>query len=218
MSTFSSSTVRTHRILCYGDSLTAGTSDGFFVEYPYAPHLQAGLQHQFGEHSVVVRHRGLPGWTAANMVEDLDGPATGLRAAIQGIQDPALSLVVILAGTNDLGYGVGEEEIFDSIATLHQVAWDNGVPRTIAIGIPSSGYQESNTDAKALATRVNEKLQQYCADRPKQATFVSFPFGYERDGENWARDTLHFSQRGYQVLGESLVPVVAMVLEDLDQQ
>lgn len=68
----SSGTRGAHRILCYGDSLTAGTSPGSggYLDHPYAPHLQAKLREalpsKFG--NAVVRHRGLPGWTGTSVL------------------------------------------------------------------------------------------------------------------------------------------------------
>jgi len=104
-----------HRILCYGDSLTAGTTDSLYELYPYAPHLEKALNDLVVETTTrssscryVVRHRGMPGWTASTMVEATDDPQCGLRAAIQAVSGnapplPPLACVIILAGTNDLG-------------------------------------------------------------------------------------------------------------------
>jgi lysophospholipase L1-like esterase len=228
---------RTHRILCYGDSLTAGTS-GWDL-YPYAPYLEQGLLEL--RDSVAVRHRGNPGMQAAEMAANLDGPRRGLRSAIQAVTDPSLSLVIILAGTNDLGYALlaapnvetAAEEISSHLIALHTVCAELGVPRTLAVGIPPSGYQYVNEAARNLATLINERLQQFASQTeaesstsaPQQeqqasksfpVTYVPFPFAYEPDGDNWHSDTLHFSERGYRVLGESLVPVVHSILAGLD--
>jgi lysophospholipase L1-like esterase len=148
------------------------------------------------------------------MRNDLDGQVTGLRSAIRAVRDPPLSLVILLAGTNDLGYGFNAEEIAENILSLHRVCFQEGVPRTIAIGMPPSGYQSVNADAADLARGVNEKLQDFCETNP--ARYLPFPFAFERNGENWDPDTLHFSPRGYQVLGESLVSVVKETLLTLD--
>ena len=97
------------QILCYGDSLTAGTSPPEWLEYPYAPSLERKLLLHFP--SVQVRHQGIPGRTASQMVQRSDGPK-GLATLIQ-LQNQmqqqqslpsSLSIVIILAGTNDLAY------------------------------------------------------------------------------------------------------------------
>lgn len=209
MSTATSS--REHRVLAYGDSLTAGTSGmGLF---PYAPHLEKGLQER-GQ-KAIVRHRGLPGWTAANMLNELDDQNAGLRSAIRAVRDPPLSLVVILAGTNDMGFGSSVEAITKNLLRLHDVCYQEGVPRTIAIGVPPSGYQSVNVEAANMAKTINSNLQTFCAENADKATYHPFPFEYVQNGGNWFEDSLHFSQQGYQVLGKSLVPVVDKTLRSL---
>jgi lysophospholipase L1-like esterase len=211
----------TARIFCYGDSLTAGTSDSPFELFPYAPHLEKMLNEDpdapSSKTSFVVRHRGLPGWTAKEMVRVVDGPQNGLRTIIKGIQNPSLSCVIILAGTNDVGYamstGDDHNSILSDVTALHEMVWNEGI-RTIAVGIPDSAYQSKVTDAKALVENVNGQLRIFCEQQAnQQATFVEFPFNYQPDGENWASDGLHFSPKGYETLGRHLAePVRKIVL------
>jgi lysophospholipase L1-like esterase len=229
--------IRMHRILAYGDSLTAGTSGRDL--FPYAVYLEQGLQQQRGD-TVIVRHRGNPGMTAAEMINNLDGPRRGLRNAIQAVTNPTLSIVIILAGTNDLGFALATagtvdlaaQQIMDNLLSLHKVCAENGIPRTIAIGIPPSGYQMQNEQARNLASLINHRLECHaeetaksssCSEqqeesKPLKMTYMPFPFSYERNGENWNSDTLHFSEKGYQVLGESLVPVVDRILQAIDNE
>jgi len=210
-STTSSSTH--HRILCYGDSLTAGTSPPDAQYYPYAPHLEKSLKHR--GLNVTVRHRGLPGWTSEQMLKDLDGPRTGLRSAIQAAGQ-GLSLVIILAGTNDLGH-YQAETIASNVQQLHQISYENGVARTLALSVPPSGYQAHVQEAAAKAQHVNNLLQAFCARDATRATCTaSVPFAFERGGANWATDTLHFSPAGYQIMGETLAPVVEQILQTLN--
>lgn len=202
-----------YRIFAFGDSLTAGTSG--YELYPYAPYLESSINQKgaLDGKEVIVRHRGLPGWTAKEMLNNLDDGRAGLRSAIRGIENPSLALVIILAGTNDMGYGFGEQEITANILKLHKVCFDEGIPRTIAIGIPPSGYQSVNADAARLAKSINLNIQNFCEANPDRATFHPFPFQFEKGGENWDADTLHFSRKGYETLGESLVSVVIQSLK-----
>jgi lysophospholipase L1-like esterase len=200
---------RQHRVLCYGDSLTAGTTSSDFVPYPYAPHLEAALK----KDNVVVRHVGLPGWTTENMIDQLDGPV-GLRSAIQAIQNPPLSLVIVLAGSNDIGYGSSAEDIISHLLKMHRVAWEAGVPRSLAVGIPPSGYQATNAEAKNLASQINDHLRR--TSEGCTMAYEPFPFPFEPDGKNWDVDGLHFSPEGYRDLGESLAPVVRRILQEVD--
>jgi lysophospholipase L1-like esterase len=255
-----------HRVLAYGDSLTAGTSGHQL--FPYSVYLEHALQQQQQQllqqqqsdagsgsdissnnnsNVVVVRHRGIPGMKAQEMVQQMDDERRGLRNVIQSIVNPSLSIVIILAGTNDLGYellysnndvNVAAQKIVQNLLTLHDVCYENDVPFTIAIGIPSSGYQHRNANARTLASLINTQLQQQATkvitstntidnvldestttniERPKRSMiYMDFPFDYVEKGENWNDDTLHFSELGYQLLGTSLVTIVQQLLLDIN--
>jgi lysophospholipase L1-like esterase len=206
-------TIRQHRILCYGDSLTAGTTSDYSL-HPYAPFLEQVLKATDNNNDVHVRHFGLPGWTAQRMVAS-KSDEQGIQYQIRRVKDPSLSLVIILAGTNDLGYGFSQDEIYQNVVQLHQIAMDcNGVPATLAIAIPPSGYTSQDAHVRAVVEGVNKALQNYSETEPRMY-FVPFPFEYQAGGENWSSDTLHFSPIGYQRLGESLVPVVEKILDQL---
>ena len=208
---FSSNPVSTQRIriLCFGDSLTAGTAPPDTSLYPYAPHLESSLKER--GHNVMVRHRGLPGWTASQMVQDANGATTGLLTAVRG--GMPLKLVIILAGSNDLAYTDDPTLISDNIRALHKMCHGEGVPHTLAVGIPTSGYQSMNEEAASLARTVNDQLREYCQSE-SMASFVHFPFEFARDDEKWAYDGLHLSAEGYRVLGLSLAPVVEKLIID----
>jgi lysophospholipase L1-like esterase len=254
---------RSHRVLAYGDSLTAGTCGNQY--FPYSVYLEQALfERQQLEPSqdgtnkqyrnIVARHRGIPGMKVQEMVDNLDDERRGLRNALQSTSNPSLSIVIILAGTNDLGYELmyhnnnverAAQTIYNNIITLHHVCYDNHVPYTIAVGIPSSGYQYRISDAAKVVSIVNTQLQQYTTTIKTTATlsetettndpiiakssssssfspmddqgrsrmiYMEFPFEYVPNGENWHSDTLHFSKKGYQVLGESLVPLVEQIV------
>ncbi|GKY93680.1 hypothetical protein MPSEU_000335300 [Mayamaea pseudoterrestris] len=202
-----------HRILCYGDSLTAGTTNSYTL-YPYAPFLERALK-AAGRENVQVRHVGLPGWTAQQMVATAS-EKQGIESQILRVKDPSLSLVVILAGTNDLGHGFGEDEIAKNVLQLHKIARRNQVPATLAIAIPPSGYTSQNEAARLVVQGVNEALQEYSAREPNMS-FTPFPFEFERGGENWSPDTLHLSPTGYEKLGQSLASVVGKILDQLEE-
>jgi len=206
------------RILCFGDSLTAGTSPPHLEEYPYAPHLEKALQSTFPNRSVMVRQMGFPGWTAKQLLES-STDARGLQSLIRRVQDPTLELVIVLAGTNDLGYNFGAQEIIESVQALHQVCHAEKT-RTIAIAVPPSQHQNMNPEFAAKARQVNQGLEEYCQHcAPNWSKFVAFPFEWAPNDDRWSPDGLHFSAKGYQVLGESLVPAVKeMILLRSQQQ
>lgn len=187
---FSSSAVRPVRILCFGDSLTAGTSPPEFQNFPYAPHLEKALSERemVPKVEVAVRHMGFPGWTSSNLLEEANGQ-NGLGTIIRRIQNPSLSLIIILAGTNDLGHLQSAKEISDTVISLHQFCYSEQIPNTIVIGIPSSAYQSFSQEAAEKARQVNVNLKAFCESEPR-AVYFPFPFGYEGGDENWSPDGL----------------------------
>ena len=142
---------RQRRILCYGDSLTAGTSPPFNELFPYGPYLETELNTS-KEEEVVVRWRGLPGWTSQQMVVCINDSNIGLQSSLDGICNPSLSIVIILAGSNDIGQltssvgsNIDAQKVVQPIIKLHKTCLnsvdDNSLDKnihTIAIGIPSS--------------------------------------------------------------------------------
>ena len=232
------------RIFCYGDSLTAGSFPPDDELHPYGPHLERTLTESLvqkcgsqtqqsqpcnievssdssGDRTdppkVAVRWIGLPGWTARGMMQYADDPEIGLRPAIRKVQNPSLSLVIILAGTNDLAMeagstdGKGSERIANDVIGLHKIAHASGIP-TLAVSIPPSGWQATSANAHALATDTNAKIEAWC-DSTERAHFVKHPIeSWSRDDARWAYDGLHFSAKGYQEIGESLAPVVYQIL------
>lgn len=197
------SSTRKRVILAYGDSLTAGTTSTSVSLSPYAPYLQDMLL------GTEVRHVGLPGWTTAQMVAYLPDGRIGLPTNAQNA-----SLVILLAGTNDLS-DTPVDQIFQNLIRLHEACYQVGVSRTIAIGIPPSFFQHAVVAAATNAAAVNTKLQEW-SESSSRCTFVPFPFGFERNGPNWDPDGLHLSPRGYQVLGESLAEHVHRILNELN--
>jgi lysophospholipase L1-like esterase len=197
-----SQTKKPLRVFCYGDSLTAGTSPPSFQEFPYAPHLELILKQQLNP-GVSVQHRGLPGWTSNDLLHS-DAPE-----AIKGASP--VKVAIILAGTNDLGQTPDPTPIIENIIGLHRLFYAAGVRHTVAIGIPSSGYQSVVAEAAQKAQTVNDALARFCESEPK-ATYVPFPFGFGQGDDKWSSDGLHFSPKGYQILGESLAPVVQKLL------
>jgi lysophospholipase L1-like esterase len=199
------------RIFCFGDSLTAGTSPPSLETYPYAPYLEASLKTRGVLPNAVVRHRGFPGWTASQLLDSVNSEQ-GLLTSIRKIQDPPLSIVIILAGTNDLGYQREDVEISSDLFRLHEACYAEGIAHTIGISIPSSNYQVHYAEAAKKAEKVNTLLEEFCLSKPEgQATFHRFPFGYD-GGDNWSHDGLHFSEDGYKILAESLAPVIEDIL------
>eukprot|EP00957_Ditylum_brightwellii_P051192 3880992-Ditylum_brightwellii.AAC.1 len=97
-------TVTEHRVLCYGDSLTAGyiTVSPYTQKYaPWAPVLEEII-------GVPCDAIGASGWTTQDMVDmsTVGGKDACMvqRDGLQmALQKQKYSVVIIMAGTNDLG-------------------------------------------------------------------------------------------------------------------
>uniref|UniRef100_A0A7S2L5P2 SGNH hydrolase-type esterase domain-containing protein n=1 Tax=Leptocylindrus danicus TaxID=163516 RepID=A0A7S2L5P2_9STRA len=222
-----SSTTTTKKIFCYGDSLTAGTTPTDLVLHPYAPHLETALNEMVvdANTNIQVRWKGLPGWTASNMLEYQNAPDIGLKtflnkfASNDDSSSSQLDFVVILAGTNDIGQAFASQQqdklnveqtaqdIASSIIALHELAHEEGIP-TLAIAIPPSGFQHAVSTANDLGDQTNAILEEWCSK--KLMGFFEFPFGWSAGDERWAPDGLHLSEEGYRQVGAFLAPMVYM--------
>ena len=214
---------KTIRILGYGDSLTAGSSPPLINLFPYGPHLEKKLNSgsYFNTKNVLaqVRWIGLPGWTSSSMVSEID-TSNGLRALLRRVvaaTGEKASIVIILAGTNDLGYEVSSDPIINSIKKLHEVAHEEGVS-TLAVSIPPSAWQSANDEASKLALQTNEALKEWC-NGCSMAYYASFPINAHKGSNdpNFAPDGLHFSPDGYKVLGDGLADAVYNVIQSYDE-
>jgi len=201
------------KIFCYGDSLTAGTTPGKEPQlFPYARSLEQELKTIDSNMNIAVRWRGLPGWTAAAMVNQQDVDGVGLRHALS---NKGVDLAVILAGTNDLGYvfqsqmevDLAAREITRSVTSLHTVAHTEGV-RTLAISIPDSGFQSQVPVAKKIVRKANENIEKWCLENCDMCSYLDFPFGWNTDDSRWAADGLHFSEEGYLEIARAIAPTV----------
>ena len=200
------------RIFCYGDSLTAGTFNMGEPDqlFPYAPHLERALCAN-GD-SFMVRHRGLPGWTAAAMNDNVDDETRGLRGSLRRIKeaagdDPPVALAIILAGTNDLGCYADAASILEALQGIHLASHACNVP-TLAVGIPPSGFMARDEYAAKTAAEVNSSLRDWCASEA-MADFEPHPIAtFEPSSGLWSSDGLHFSPEGYRVTGEGLAAAV----------
>ena len=239
------------RIFCYGDSLTAGTSPPNDELHPYGPYLEHSLRSIIissddnrealsrktkvdpqTPSTPIVRWFGLPGWTAEAMAQSLS-TQYGLDAMLRSRN---VNLAIILAGTNDLAYEKNSRKILDSILALHEAAHGEGVP-TLAIGIPTSGWQSVSEETRVLAQSVNEGLKSWVEDKQQQqrqgkmqrsqqsskeannsskytsVDYTPFPIQiFERNSGLWSPDGLHFSPSGYKFIGTSLASVVKEIL------
>eukprot|EP00551_Chaetoceros_affinis_P019235 CAMPEP_0203717224 /NCGR_PEP_ID=MMETSP0092-20131115/1784_1 /ASSEMBLY_ACC=CAM_ASM_001090 /TAXON_ID=426623 /ORGANISM="Chaetoceros affinis, Strain CCMP159" /LENGTH=278 /DNA_ID=CAMNT_0050596023 /DNA_START=99 /DNA_END=935 /DNA_ORIENTATION=- len=248
-----SNIINNNKIFCFGDSLTAGTSPPSFQNYPYAIHLESKLnsitldeeqkqqQQQQQQNKYMVRHFGLPGWTATQL-SSTEGNLQSTLERIKTSTQTYPKLVIILAGTNDLAYCTNNKDcinIFNSIRSIHDICHERNID-TVALSIPTSAWQSSQngSDAASFAKLINEKIERWAVERRSivnaekeeeeeeeeqqqqqqlkqpMVHFVPFPIvEYDPSSGFWAPDGLHFSPQGYLFIGDSLAPIVKNILD-----
>lgn len=199
------------RVLCYGDSLTAGLTG--FQFSPWAEHLAAGLRGR-GAPGAEVAAVGLSGLTARQLADGADAGALrdawritgpGLRRALRGAKPP-YRCAVLMAGTNDLGRHPARH-IVVSLLRLHRAAHSTGT-RTVAVGIPTSNYTAKVPPAAAKRAAVNAALRVFAERSGGAAAYVDPPVPYDASSGLWAGDGLHMSAKGYERHGAALAQPV----------
>lgn len=100
------------RILCFGDSLTAGYTMCGFEHHPYADHLRVGLQHMLSISDVEVDVAGLSG-------DQVQGQyLKRIRAKCAVNKNIPYDWIIIMGGTNDLGWGQNPDAIYEGLSML----------------------------------------------------------------------------------------------------
>mmetsp|Transcript_44397 Transcript_44397/g.105164 ORF Transcript_44397/g.105164 Transcript_44397/m.105164 type:complete len:361 (-) Transcript_44397:208-1290(-) len=193
----------TLRILCYGDSLTAGWCGGGTTFEPYGPHLADSLQ-QLGI-NCEVSHCGLCGFRATEMEAAAHSSVTqpdsaghvgsGLAYILDSQACP--DVVIIMAGTNDMAKGKDIGKALRSTRKLHSMCHSRGVP-TVALAPPFHDHRKSLLYAKLLSS--------WCRYQEDVLTFINPEDLVPRSagGAYWGSDALHLTQAGYKAFGQSL--------------
>eukprot|EP00802_Teleaulax_amphioxeia_P004644 Tamp_04648.p1 GENE.Tamp_04648~~Tamp_04648.p1 ORF type:complete len:558 (+),score=66.67 Tamp_04648:730-2403(+) len=204
---------RPARVLCFGDSLTAGYWANGAKFHPYARLASQLLG------GVVVDHVGLSGWTSEEMVEALDGDECvdvcdrvwkGLRVQLASAPQP-YSHCVILAGTNDVGMEAGSsEDIFRNLCALAAEAETQGC-KAFLLTIPELSCEADVRQVGRLRTQVNRLL---LAEESLRTIDVAALLPYhhaaiaDRD-RIFEPDGLHLRPAGYDVIASAVAARLA---------
>ncbi len=192
-------------IVCFGDSLTAGFQSPSRANpegraTPYGETLQERLGPR-----ACVRTAGICGELTGEMVLRLTADALRYRPTV----------VVILGGTNDLGWNATPAEIMGNLALLYgRTVGAEAIP--VAVTVPSIRIEDlgQSPDASAYMAehvdrrdRLNRLIRAYAA-RTSIPCFDLFEATLEPGNRMLAaaycNDGLHFSTAGYRRFGTEL--------------
>lgn len=213
------------RVLAYGDSLTAGYHPvGQRSRFkPYGKFLAEHLAPHFDAEVWVC---GLSGLSARQMVEKQANPditdttsrrGKGLKQAMKDCGP--FDLVLLMAGTNDLGGSTPPKCIVEQIKQLHKICHDAGTP-TFVMSVPDNGrVSELEDEDYIMAWRsVNADLRKWASSSEAVARVTKYvdvgelvPWSAQSaaDGGLFCdADLIHFSPVGSETLGISLADAV----------
>lgn len=186
-------------ILGFGDSLTAGTP-GYDPGYGGDERSQYGFwllesSKSEGHYPVSFVNQGVPGELAQLMLGRLE----------RLLQQKRYDAVIILGGSNDIGWGYPVQAIFKTLTTLWSLARNNGA-RVVACTVPPIGsvfpdIQVKQGELNGLILRAPKDIE---------GLVVVDLFSVLADSDNLllptfnSGDGLHLSVQGYRQMGETI--------------
>lgn len=214
------------RILAFGDSLTEGfstTTNGGLIFHPYTLELKHLLETKFPSHRIEIVDAGVSGELAVAMPKRL-------TATLKQFKD--YDLAIFLGGTNDIGHAAFDLRKKPAI----DVGNETGDAIAVAMETMVAAVSANGTDAICMSTPVHggehvEKLQfghsktarlvlrdRLIALAAKDAATTTrffdlgeaIPYGVP---DAPFCDYLHFTPKGYDLMGAKLFEVAVPILE-----
>lgn len=101
------------RILCFGDSLTAGYTMYGTEHHPYADHLRVGLELLLSSSEIQAEVAGFSG-------DQVQGSYLNrIKAKCPMTTERRYDWIIIMGGTNDLAWGQQPEQIYEGLSKFH---------------------------------------------------------------------------------------------------
>lgn len=186
-------------IVAFGDSLTAGyrspTEDEEIPQpVPYTAFLSKKVEELLVKGRAGFRvdflNRGVVGELTDDMMDRFG----------RDVLRPRPDAVIILGGSNDLGWGMEPPSIAENLTGMYNEALENGI-RPVACTVPSvRGYDEgiqSRLQLNGLIKRYAGALGVVCVD-----LFTATADSAGRLREEYSNDGLHLSPLGYEAMAE----------------
>ncbi|RDW84422.1 hypothetical protein BP6252_02012 [Coleophoma cylindrospora] len=195
-------------ILCFGDSLTWGFSNGGFTQHPYALELQSSLMKYFPKDSISMDNRGQSGDL---VISPPGGFLPRMGAAYSEVSSP-YTWAIILGGTNDLGWGKPGDEIYSALQKVWNIPLSHGT-NVLAVTVPECDCSSDLADRREY---VNSHILNHT-----QENFYTFDLFHaipwaSMDDEQRALiwdDGVHFTPQGYDLLGSMLADRIVELVQ-----
>lgn len=193
------------RVLCIGDSLTAGFVDGGSRFFPYAQTLQKLLDKDCGKGKHQVEEASSCGETAVSMAK-----RRVVETEVDRRKRSPPKIVCILGGTNDLRAWpvLSVDEILSALATLVEAVTAAGA-KPIVLTVPRIPSSEVRTATLADRRRaLNAAIRSTYVHADVAADFEDDDASvfYDPDG-------LHLTKAGYAKLARVVLPALRAAMK-----
>ena len=205
--------------LCFGNSLTAGypgydpAPDGISQGYgnkksQYEYWLKMFCLNHIEENSRTLKNelknnllffnKGILGEITQNFLKRITYDLLSVK--------PKPNYSIIIGGSNDLGWGIPNEKIFENIKKLHEISREFNI---FSIGgtIPPIRMEQSNRAYNKRKIALNKMLRDFFNDN--KIPFADLYIGMINEEGNLKKecayiDGLHFSVEGYKQMGTTI--------------
>jgi lysophospholipase L1-like esterase len=205
------------RVVALGDSLTVGfqsygLDEDIGKSTPYTDLLIDRVSRDFPSDSISIEivNKGIVGQLTEQMLLRFDSDVIRLSPRV----------VIILGGSNDLGWGLAPREILQNLGELYRLSLQNKIV-PIACTVPSILGYDTGIGPRIL---LNKLLQEHCREigiRCVDVFRATLDQATSRLALEYSSDGLHLSSEGYRKMGaviyeEGLCPVLeAMFNRDI---
>ncbi|KAF4984827.1 hypothetical protein FZEAL_55 [Fusarium zealandicum] len=195
---------QTLRILCFGDSLTSGYFEWGTASHPYALKLEDRLTGAFPHVDVEVVVDGVPG--------DVATFDRFYKRFTNAWQKKSYDWAIVLAGTNDIAYGIPSDDIFTALADIYDVALSRE-RNILALTVPEcmSKAERSTTARNELNQSIldNKDTNYYAFDLHAHIPYHSLS---EQDRAKYWDDGVHLRDDGYDWMGNHIANALIDIL------
>jgi len=202
------------KVVALGDSLTVGFQSydlfgGMGKSTPYTDFLDDYVARDFASDSLSVEivNKGIVGELSEQMLARFDSDVVRLSPRV----------VIILGGSNDLGWGLSPREIFLNLSKMYELSLEHRIA-PVACTVPSIlGYDEGIPPRLVL----NRLLEDHCREigiRCVDIFRATLEHSTNRLASQYSRDGLHLNSEGYRkmcaaIYEEGLFPILREMVE-----